>query len=792
MSKLGDFFLPAKTPIGKALSSESMAQDLRQPQRYSHTAFTLPPVLQALQDNANALGRELRAAPGDIQAMFTPEFDRKAQAAMKKTAKINPADIEQMAMDFLQTTPVGAAGMFIGKGAKTWDAAKHADALKMEKAGVDPRKIWADTGNWKAPDGKWRQEIADNTAKYPFPVSNAHGKKLTNVFEHPEMYRSYVSDDISLTIPKGQNLGHYDGANQEIGIPEVYQKFVYGKGKEGDKAYQRAIDSQKSTTLHELQHAIQQREGWAKGGSPEMFAMPDDLRKGMHSYDDMARAEKLLERATREGVPVSSLSPRWADDKVKAIAATYEGKANGLDMLRQNMEQVSRIENPHEAYLRLLGEAEARATQARMHMDMPQRLSTFPADSYDVPLDSVIVRYGDGPAMHTVYHGSPHKFDKFDMSKIGTGEGAQAYGHGLYMAESPEVAQTYRRQFGSEFLWRELDNALPNSLKGKAPDFTDAILSGKNFDDLVSSVRDPWKRTLLQQNKAKIESIVEAHKAHGNIYKVDIPDEAIPRMLDWDKPLSEQSQHVIDALAKSKNKQVRAMLEYAQTPYSADIGGEAKTMGEAFRLLNLNLHGRSAADSAKASALLAKQGIPGIRYLDGGSRAAGEGTSNFVLFDDQLPRILPKRPVFDWSPGGGAKTKQIGPTAIDYGISRDGTTAEVVLVKTPKSQQGQGHARKAMEAFLQEADANGMTVFLTAEPMGKGVSKAKLTDFYRSLGFVPNHGKNKDFRSMQGMVRTPRNNDSADLLAGLAPYAMPLGATALGAALLANSQDPMQ
>src|SRR5687767_3158774 len=37
----------------------------------------------------------------------------------------------------------------------------------------------------------------------------------------------------------------------------------------------------------------------------------------------------------------------------------------------------------------------------------------------------------------TVFHGSPHKFDKFDMSKVGTGEGAQAYGHGLYFAENP-------------------------------------------------------------------------------------------------------------------------------------------------------------------------------------------------------------------------------------------------------------------------------------------------------------------------------------------------------------------
>ena len=42
-----------------------------------------------------------------------------------------------------------------------------------------------------------------------------------------------------------------------------------------------------------------------------------------------------------------------------------------------------------------------------------------------------------------VYHGSPHKFYKFDASKIGTGEGAQAYGHGLYLADDVGVAGSY-------------------------------------------------------------------------------------------------------------------------------------------------------------------------------------------------------------------------------------------------------------------------------------------------------------------------------------------------------------
>ena len=45
----------------------------------------------------------------------------------------------------------------------------------------------------------------------------------------------------------------------------------------------------------------------------------------------------------------------------------------------------------------------------------------------------------------TAFHGSPHKFSKFSMDSIGTGEGAQAYGHGLYFAENPKVAGEYQK-----------------------------------------------------------------------------------------------------------------------------------------------------------------------------------------------------------------------------------------------------------------------------------------------------------------------------------------------------------
>jgi len=263
-----------------------------------------------------------------------------------------------------------------------------------------------------------------------------------------------------------------------------------------------------------------------------------------------------------------------------------------------------------------------------------------------------------GLVAHTVYHGSPHKFDKFDMSKIGTGEGAQAYGHGLYFAEAPEVAKSYADSLsqyhiatkdgvlaGGDFADALVANAgkypasLSSAIRSQANKIATDIANGKSTEQVLATMRNgPYARMYAGLADA-VENLAPS-KAGGALYKVDLPDSAVAKMLDWDKPLSQQAPEVQAALEKSKNKQLRAMLDYAKVPYSEMAGGEAKTMGEAFRLLNLNLQGKSSADSAKASELLAKQGIPGIRYLDGSSRTTGQGTSNYVLFDDQLPRIL--------------------------------------------------------------------------------------------------------------------------------------------------------
>jgi hypothetical protein len=83
-------------------------------------------------------------------------------------------------------------------------------------------------------------------------------------------------------------------------------------------------------------------------------------------------------------------------------------------------------------------------------------------------------------------------------------------------------------------------------------------------------------------------------------------------MLDWDKPLSQQAESVRVA--------------------AADLGLPRNATGaQVYQAL---------ANQARDVAILRGFGIPGIRYLDGGSRGAGQGSSNFVLFDDNMPRIL--------------------------------------------------------------------------------------------------------------------------------------------------------
>jgi len=221
------------------------------------------------------------------------------------------------------------------------------------------------------------------------------------------------------------------------------------------------------------------------------------------------------------------------------------------------------------------------------------------------------------------YHGSPHSFDRFDISKIGTGEGAQAYGHGLYFAEAEDVAKNYRNA---------LARPDPGDMVGNAYDLV-RILGEK---DALENLKGLNSKEAIATAKAITSGAYKKYKPPGSMYQVRI--NANPEdFADWDKPFFEQPKSIQDAI------------EYAFGPqptfgrfgsYSMDKPREMHTQ------------------------LMSEKGVKGIKYLDQGSRGAGEGSSNYVVFDDALIEILKKYGIAIPALAGGgllaAQTQQDG------------------------------------------------------------------------------------------------------------------------------------
>ena len=105
-------------------------------------------------------------------------------------------------------------------------------------------------------------------------------------------------------------------------------------------------------------------------------------------------------------------------------------------------------------------------------------------------------------------------------------------------------------------------------------------------------------------------------------------------------------------------------------------------------------------------------------------------------------------------PDYGYDELNIGRASVE--VTRVGDGMTINRIKVPEAARGQGEASKALKEVLRQADEQGLTVFLTADPVGAGgMSKAQLEAFYKRNGFVPNKGRNKDFSSQAGMIRPP-------------------------------------
>lgn len=273
----------------------------------------------------------------------------------------------------------------------------------------------------------------------------------------------------------------------------------------------------------------------------------------------------------------------------------------------------------------------------------------------------------------SAFHASPHKFDKFTLDHIGAGEGAQAYGWGLYFASNEAVGRWYQENLSRVTLddvpiIEALDKKIGKETLGKV---TLSNISGFVTDMLQKNTGEK-ERKPLKTLAIEARSIADSYEKRGHplgyvqamrhvadvlegkygevkrsarLYKVNLTPEQ-DEYLDWDKPLSEQSEKVKKAInhiasVVSAHPDFKDYDSFEHLALAA-LRGEhprSKSYQPTGQEIYNDLADVLGGSDQAASIYLKSIGIPGIRYLEGASRTKGAGHHNFVIFDAELIQI---------------------------------------------------------------------------------------------------------------------------------------------------------
>lgn len=333
---------------------------------------------------------------------------------------------------------------------------------------------------------------------------------------------------------------------------------------------------------------------------------------------------------------------------------------------------------------------------------------------------------GYNPMGLTVFHGSPAKFSKFDRTKIGSGEGSQQYGYGHYVTESPAIANSYKAMAENP------QKRMRVTSKETSDQVTKDALIMMNAKQFTGG--DTTKLAELIQRRPEAFSDPEGllkriSQYEGKdvppsfMYEIDLPDEQIAKMLDFDRPLKDQSKE-IQALAS----------QYGLTDADHMGGDLIAAMG---------------AKRPAGAEEMRQAGVPGIRHLEGGRE---DRPSNFIVFpgNEDLLTIQKRNneviaptsllesaaknfetAVTDASEIFGQGAKRIKYTDPNSGgvidvLQRPDGTASVLGLEVPEAMRGQGVGQSLQSQVMQDFP----------EMMGQVSSKAAAKTAYR-LGRRP-------------------------------------------------------
>ena len=229
------------------------------------------------------------------------------------------------------------------------------------------------------------------------------------------------------------------------------------------------------------------------------------------------------------------------------------------------------------------------------------------------------------------YHGSPYTFDHFDLGAIGTGEGAQGHGWGLYFAQDKQIAKAYKdtlshNMYGDNDLMfnEEALNKLYSTLSDKAHTEADYdklsvienILITHTEDDVLNNSDEMFDAEAVKWWKNQREIYLNKEYKESSLFEVDIPEDDV--LLDERRNINEQPKKVQQAVRKmyrSLGYKTSALKYVTGKEFYDTVAAEKGGQKEASEFIN-------------------EHGIKGITY-DGGN----DGKC-FVVFDDKAIRII--------------------------------------------------------------------------------------------------------------------------------------------------------
>lgn len=237
-------------------------------------------------------------------------------------------------------------GIMIGPKAKTWNKDAEEYLKAMEDAGYDKdkdalRQIFEQLNVYRGVDGKPRQEIPDYNAKLKVDgTAGAQRVALGDVLDHPELFQAYPQYPNLATLPvvldpkaASDNYAYYSSG---------------GMFAEPHILFNPNSSSAKSDLLHEIQHAIQRIEKFARGGSAGEFEGTSDLQNAREHFRKLAPAN----------------SNNISDEALQMML-----------------------------YRRLAGETEARLVEDRSLLQPDMLPTVFPPDIYSVAPESQILKF---------------------------------------------------------------------------------------------------------------------------------------------------------------------------------------------------------------------------------------------------------------------------------------------------------------------------------------------------------------------------------------------------------------